>query len=79
MRCIMNRKRSRTVTSWRSESAQYRAIVFCRGVRMGWRCEKYNASSTVGVPQRRQQLWRLPHTWLLSFSMMKWYRFPQTG
>uniref|UniRef100_A0A0E0FWI1 Uncharacterized protein n=1 Tax=Oryza nivara TaxID=4536 RepID=A0A0E0FWI1_ORYNI len=46
---------------------------------MGWRCEKYNASSTVGVPQRRQQLWRLPHTWLLSFSMMKWYRFPQTG
>uniref|UniRef100_J3L6D9 Uncharacterized protein n=1 Tax=Oryza brachyantha TaxID=4533 RepID=J3L6D9_ORYBR len=40
----MNRKRSRTVTSWRSASAQYRAIVFCRGVRMGCRCEKYSDS-----------------------------------
>uniref|UniRef100_A0A804QTT5 Uncharacterized protein n=1 Tax=Zea mays TaxID=4577 RepID=A0A804QTT5_MAIZE len=35
--------------------------------------------AAMGVPQRRQQVRRRPERWLLSFSMMKWYRFTQTG
>ena len=38
-----------------------------------------DSPATMGVPQRRQQVRRWPESWLQSFSMMKWYRFPQTG
>jgi hypothetical protein len=33
-----------------------------------------DSPATMRVPQRRR-----PESWLQSFSMMKWYRFPQTG
>ncbi|WVZ67962.1 hypothetical protein U9M48_016973 [Paspalum notatum var. saurae] len=38
-----------------------------------------DSPAAMGVPQRRQQVRRRPESWLLSFSMTKWYRFPHTG
>ena len=52
--------------------------LLCKNVYIFLKCASHlDSPAAMGVPQRRQQVRRRPE--ILSSSMMKWYRFTQTG